>query len=207
VSPTGTQRALHQSALQALLDGDPIRAEQLAGQALGHSPEAAVEEAMAFYGIQLMCIRQHEGRMGELTELIAQAATDAEANADPTVRAYQAALAYVHAQAGALDEAKPIFEELTADLDALRRDAAWSTAMVNLADTALVLHHADAAADLYERLAPFRRPDQRHHRTHLRRIDRPPPRLPRRLARRHRPLVTLTGTIRRSPIPALSDPW
>ena len=149
------REALHQSALQALLDGDPIRAEQLAGQAVDHSPEVDVEEAMAFYSIQLMGIRQHEGRMGELTDLIAGAATDAEANADPNARAYQAALAAAHTQVGALDEARPIFEELTAGLDAIRRDVSWSTAMVLLADTALVLHHADAAAELYERLAPF----------------------------------------------------
>ena len=153
--PDLRRRALHQSALQALLDGDPIRAEQLAGQAVDHSPEADVEEAMAYYGIQLVGIRWHEGRMGEFTELIAGATTDAEANADPNARAYQASLAAAHAQAGALDEARPIFEELTADLDALRRDVAWSTTMVNLADTALVLHDADAAAELYERLAPF----------------------------------------------------
>jgi tetratricopeptide (TPR) repeat protein len=90
--------------------------------------------------------------MGELADVIARAATIA---ADPLAPIYRAALAAAHVQAGALDEARPIFVELAADLDAFHPYLAWSTTMALLTETALVLHDSDAAAQLYDRLAPY----------------------------------------------------
>jgi hypothetical protein len=112
-----------ESSLQALLDGDLELAEQLAGLAVEHLTGSDVEEAMAFYGIQLMTIRWNQGRLGELTELISQAAANADANAP----SYRAALAAAHARAGAVHQARPILDELAADLDAFRPDESWSS--------------------------------------------------------------------------------
>ncbi|MEX2627656.1 MAG: BTAD domain-containing putative transcriptional regulator [Ilumatobacteraceae bacterium] len=135
--------------LDAVLDGDLELAETRAADALEMDTAAGQTDAFTRYSAQLMAIRRHQGRLGELVPAITRLVAD-----KPAVATFSAALASAHVAAGQVDLARPIFAELTADLDRVAAGPLWSTHMGLLADTAIALDHHEVVADLYERLLP-----------------------------------------------------
>lgn len=136
--------------LDAVLDGDLELAEARAADALERGTRADQVDAFTRYSAQLMTIRQLQGRLDELVPAITSLTTD-----KPTVPTFRAALASAHARAGDVDQARPIFAELTNDLDGVAADPIWSTHMGLLADTAILLDDHEVAADIYGRLLPY----------------------------------------------------
>jgi len=61
---------------RALLAGDAELAESLASQALQLGAKTGQLDAVAFYGVQVLAVRWHQGRLGELVPFVAQALAD-----------------------------------------------------------------------------------------------------------------------------------
>jgi tetratricopeptide (TPR) repeat protein len=140
--------ALHHGWV-ALLAGRPHDAERLANEMLQIGLDTGEPDVTTVYAGQLFAIRWHQGRLGQMLGPLEQLA---EANRDvPAVRA-ATALALVE---GARDEeagallASEVASGFVAPEDWLR-----STYLAHWADVAEHLAHADAAALLYELLAP-----------------------------------------------------
>jgi DNA-binding SARP family transcriptional activator len=138
-------------AAYALLAGDPERAEELATLALQIGSDCGQPDATAYYGGQLMEIRTQQGRLGELTPLIAQLRAD-----NPGVPALNAALAKAYLEAGERTEAMRLLDVAVSDRFAsLPEDNAWMDAVVRYAGVAIELRTAAHAAPLLELLAPY----------------------------------------------------
>jgi DNA-binding SARP family transcriptional activator len=136
--------------LDAVLDGDLELAEARAADALEYGTRAGQVDAFTRYSAQLMTIRRLQGRLGELVPAITRLTADR-----PAVPTFRAVLASAHALSGSADLARPLFADLTTDLDRVAADPIWSTHMLLLADTAILLDHHEVAADIYDRLAPY----------------------------------------------------
>jgi len=136
--------------LDAALDGDLELAETRAADVLELDTAAGQIDAVTRYSAQLLTIRRLQGRLGELVPSITRLVAD-----KPDVATFRAVLASAHAQVGRVDLARPIFADLTADLDRVSADPLWSTHMGLLAETAIALDDHDVAADLYDRLSPY----------------------------------------------------
>ena len=130
---------------------------------LGRLGEAAAraEEALAiwqsgpqnnvlqFYAIQLLMIREAQGRLAELDETMQAFASGS------TLPAWHAALASLHATLGRHDEARRLLRDLVARLDALPFDGTWISTLANLAVTCEAVADAEIAALLLPRLEPY----------------------------------------------------
>ena len=75
-------------AADALLSGDPDRAEQLATAALEIGTESGQPDAFGFYGAEMIGIRRQQGRYGELVPMIEQVAAE-----NPALPVFRATLA------------------------------------------------------------------------------------------------------------------
>lgn len=140
------------NAWRVLLAGDPDGAEALADQALELGNETGQPDTLAIYGAELLAVRWHQGRMGELAEVVVPIADD-----NPGVSSYQGAVAHVYADTGHHDDARAMLEaEATAGFPA-PDDSLLPTYLVVWGEVAARLGHRDAAAVLYGRLAPWPR--------------------------------------------------
>ncbi len=139
-------------AMRALLDGKLEQADRLATEALAVGSHAETVTAPQYYAIQLLGIRQEQGRMGELEaparELVAS---------NPHRPAWRAALAALLAEGGRDEEAQREVDALAAqDFEDIPQDGDWLTAMTLLADCCAELEDRTRAAGLYELLMPYR---------------------------------------------------
>jgi hypothetical protein len=134
-----------------LLMGDADEAERLADAALRIGNESGQPDAFMAFGTNLAGIRWHQGRVDELLPLLSQAATDG-----PELPALESAYTATLCECGCVDEARPLFDAARAtDFHQAAYDWIWLAMTALWADTAVWLGDADAAAVLYERLAPF----------------------------------------------------
>ena len=148
--PTMMWVTLFNDAADALLAGDPDRAERLATAALEIGMESGQPDAFGFYGAEMIGVRRQQGRYGELVPLIDQIAAE-----NPALPVFRATLAEGHMEAGNLDTARQMLEAAAAELASLPYDVVWIFAVASYADVAAELR-ADAQAQLLlELLAPF----------------------------------------------------
>lgn len=141
--------------VEAMLDGDLPRAEACAEEQLDLGLRLGYPDATETFGIQLTSIRYHQGRFGEVVELLADAAVAAAAAGDPTEVNYRVVLGAFCVGDGQLDRAREIVDAHVDDLDAIRVDDAGMTSIVCFGETALVLGDQRAAARARERLLPY----------------------------------------------------
>jgi DNA-binding SARP family transcriptional activator len=139
-------------AMRALLDGKLEQADRLAAEALAIGSHAETVTAPQYYAIQLLGIRQEQGRMGELEaparELVAS---------NPHRPAWRAALASLLAEGGRDEEAQREVDALAAqDFDDITQDGDWLIAMTLLAECCAELRDQTRATQLYELLMPYR---------------------------------------------------
>ena len=139
-------------AMRALLDGKLERADRLAAEALAIGSHAETVTAPQYYAIQLLGIRQEQGRMGELEaparELVAS---------NPHRPAWRAALAALLAEEGRVEEAQREVDALAAqDFEDIPQDGDWLIAMTLLAECCAELRDQTRATQLYELLMPYR---------------------------------------------------
>lgn len=127
-------------------------AEEHANAAVDFAGRAGFPDALAYFGPQLLSIRYHQGRLGEVLETVE---TMAQSTAGSP--AYQAALGVVYAEVGRLDQAKAVASDLAAvDLEALYWDPSWGALVVLMAELAAAVADVSAAKTLYGLLVPFR---------------------------------------------------
>jgi len=100
---------------------------------------------------QFYSIRRGQGRLGELEQIIVQ---NAEQN--PQMRSWQAALAVMYLETDRQDQAREWFERLAAnDFTDIPSDLLWMVTMLLSADLARGLRDQHRAALLYEILRPY----------------------------------------------------
>ncbi len=139
-------------AMRALLEGRLEQADRLAAEALAIGSHAETVTAPQYYAIQLLGIRQEQGRMGELEaparELVAS---------NPHRPAWRAALAALLAEGDRSEEAQREVDALAAqDFEDIPQDGDWLIAMTLLADCCAELKDETRATQLYELLLPYR---------------------------------------------------
>ena len=148
--PTMMWVTLFNDAADALLSGDPDRAEQLATAALEIGTETGQPDAFGFYGAEMIGVRRQQGRYGELVPLIEQIAAE-----NPALPVFRATLAEGHMEAGNVDTARRMLEAAAADLTSLPYDVVWIFAVASYADVATELRAEAPARLLLDLLAPF----------------------------------------------------
>ena len=148
--PTLMWVTLFNGAADALLSGDPDRAEDLATAALEIGTESGQPDAFGFYGAEMIGVRRQQGRYGELVPMIEQVAAE-----NPALPVFRATLAEGHMEAGNVETAHQMLEAAVADLTSLPYDVVWIFAVASYADVATELHAEAPARLLLDLLAPF----------------------------------------------------
>jgi class 3 adenylate cyclase/tetratricopeptide (TPR) repeat protein len=148
--PTMVWVTLFNDAADALLAGDPDRAEQLALAALEIGTETGQPDAFGFYGAEMIGVRRQQGRYDELVPLIEQIAAE-----NPALPVFRATLAEGHMEAGNVETARQMLEDAAADLASLPYDVVWIFALASYADVATELRAEAPARLLLNLLAPF----------------------------------------------------
>jgi tetratricopeptide (TPR) repeat protein len=145
--------AVFAGAQWSLLRGETARGEAQAEEGLAVGLALGQPDSFNYYATQISLVRWQQGRLGELVEIIDEGVRD-----NPGIPAYQGALARALLQAGRHDEARALLDKATAGgFGDLPEDLLWSYGMSVYAEVAIQLEHRDAAALLYEQLAPFDR--------------------------------------------------
>ena len=148
--PTMMWVTLFNEAADALLNGDPDSAEQLATAALEIGRESGQPDAFGFYGAEMIGVRRQQGRYGELVPLIEQIAAE-----NPALPVFRATLAEGHMEAGNVDTARQMLEAAAVDLTSLPYDVVWIFAVASYADVATELRAEAPARLLLDLVAPF----------------------------------------------------
>ena len=137
-------------AAQALIAGDPERAEALSTEALQIGTECGQPDALSFYGSQMVIIRHEQGRLGELLPVIEAVA------AETGMPGYKGALAASYLDADGEPDAVALLEAAVSEgFASLLVGIGWLEAVTAYAQVAIELHHAEAAAILFDMFAPY----------------------------------------------------
>ena len=138
-------------ARQWMVDGDLDAAEQSATDALTLGTEAGYrDDAVTFYGSQLMALRWMQGRSHEMIPLI-----EATADDNPEVPLFRAILASSRSFDDPHNEVGQVLDtELTDDFS-MFADATWLIGQVLWAEAAARSGHRPASVALYQRLLPW----------------------------------------------------
>ena len=136
---------------QAMLAGDPDRAEVLANEAFRLGAESGQPDALVGFVTILAGIRAHQGRVDEMLPIIEQAASE-----NAGFAAFDAAHATFLCEVGRFADAQALLDAARAvDFHRDVVDYTWLTHTTLWAETAAWLGDVAAAATLHERLAPF----------------------------------------------------
>jgi tetratricopeptide (TPR) repeat protein len=138
-------------AWRTLLRGNLAEAERLATEAYEIGTATGQQDALVYYAGQLFAIRWDQGRLGELTPVIEQAAAQ-----NPGIPAFNASLALAYCELDQFADARRVLDAaFAARFDDIPLDMAWLTAMAAYAEVAARLGVAAPAALLRERLSPW----------------------------------------------------
>src|SRR2546423_8561773 len=129
-------------APRALLAGRLDEAEALAIEGLEAS--GANADAMKVFGAQIISIRDAQGRLHELVDLIAQAVTE-----NPALPAFRAVHALALISAGSHEQARELLDTAAADgFASIPLDTGWTLTLDVWSDVAFRLGAREAAAPL-----------------------------------------------------------
>jgi class 3 adenylate cyclase/tetratricopeptide (TPR) repeat protein len=139
-------------AARAAFAGSIDEAETLAQSAAQLGVAAGQPDALTiFFGAQLVLIRYEQGRLGEIVDLMRQAAED-----NPGIPGLAAGLALAYCELDRAEEARPLLARFARNGFAdVPRDVVTLTTLGLFSETAAELGEREAAAKLYERLEPF----------------------------------------------------
>jgi len=142
--------ATAQLAMLDLAEGRLGEAEARIHQALALGRRAGSRNAPALFGDQLVHLREHQGRLGELEELVRNLANDSP------FPGFRIAPALVYADTDQRDKARAAFERAAAaDFDDIPRDGQWLAFLHCAVRVAAYLDDRPRAARLLELLQPF----------------------------------------------------
>jgi tetratricopeptide (TPR) repeat protein len=137
-------------AERCIVSGDLNAGEEHANAALEIGGDS-VPEALTTWGGQLLEIRDIQGRLDELVDLITDAAAE-----NPGLPVLRAALARIYCELDRNDDAATLLEADVSDGFAqFPYDSAWIVAMVLASDVCVQLDQRSVLPSLYERLLPF----------------------------------------------------
>ena len=132
----------------ALLSGDIAQAEVLTNEALQVGNDTGQLDALAIYGAQIFSIRWHQGRLGEIADMLIQIVAD-----NPGITGFRSVAALAHLDTGRSDEARRILDaERTAGFPD-SEDFLMPTGLDAWARVASHLGDRESAEALYPRLA------------------------------------------------------
>ena len=138
-------------ATQALIAGDPDRAEELVLTALQLGTDSGQPDTLVTFGVQMMATRLQKGTLSELIPLIEEMATEISGAREIV----NAALALAHAEGDRLVEARQLLEDFAAaDFD-LVLDASWIIGMCGFAEAAIILGDPKYAGPLFDQLSSW----------------------------------------------------
>jgi DNA-binding CsgD family transcriptional regulator len=138
-------------ATRALVAGRFAQAEELMEQGLAAGRRAGDQAVGNYYTGVIATLRFMQGRFGELTGMLRDAATRF-----PAMVVFRAALAAALAEGSRADQARVEVERLAAgDLAAVPRDPAWSFSLASLALACYHLGEAETAVKLHGLLEPY----------------------------------------------------
>ena len=139
-------------ALRLLTRGRFEEAEREVVAAFELGGDCGQPDAMTWFGGQLFVLRDAQGRLGELVDLLAERLRE-DGHTMPTWRAGQA---LALCETGRIDEAAAILDTLVGpDGVALPTDLVWLVGAVHLARVAVGTRRRDAAEVLLDALAPY----------------------------------------------------
>lgn len=141
------------TSFRLLLEGrcDDAEAEANAGLEIGTA--GGHSEAVLAYGAQLLEIRRHQGRLGEMVEFFGDLEGDALRAAG-----YRQLVGWVLSEVGQLDNAHALFAiDRATDFTEIPRDEGWLALTLCSATTAVALGDIDSCRILYEGLLPYER--------------------------------------------------
>jgi class 3 adenylate cyclase/tetratricopeptide (TPR) repeat protein len=149
--PTMRWIATENAACLALLRGDLVSAERLAEKAMQIGADASQPDAYMVYGGQLQEIRLHQGRGGELIELLEQSVA-----ANPAIPAWRAALAQTLGWIGRTEQSAAVVADAAVDgFEHVRWDQMRLSTLAMYAEAATLAGVSDAAGVLYELIEPW----------------------------------------------------
>ena len=138
-------------ATRALLAGRFAQAEELMEQGLAAGRRAGDQAVPNYYTGVIATLRFMQGRFGELTGMLRDAATRF-----PAMVVFRTAMAAALAETGHADQARVEVERLVAgDLAAVPRDPAWSFSLASLTLACYHLGEAETAVKLHGLLEPY----------------------------------------------------
>ena len=138
-------------ATRALLAGRFAQAEELMEQGLAAGRRAGDQAVPNYYTGVIATLRFMQGRFGELTGMLRDAATRF-----PAMVVFRTAKAAALAETGHADQARVEVERLVAgDLAAVPRDPAWSFSLASLTLACYHLGEAETAVKLHGLLEPY----------------------------------------------------
>jgi len=137
-------------ATTAFLDGRIADADALSEQVGRLGIAAGQPDARLIHDSFLVGVRVHQGRLGELVDRIT-----AYADALPYVRAWRAAEAIAHLQAGDTEACRTSLTRLHAERGIAQRDFTWTSGTAWAAQACGHMGDRTIAADLYDELLPF----------------------------------------------------
>ena len=138
-------------ALLTLLEGRLAEAEELIADAFDLGSHVQEWSAGVSYRLQLYVLRREQGRLEEIQEVVRRSVGDY-----PTYPIWRCVLAHMTAVLGLTTEARAHLDALASDdFAALPFDEEWLVGMSLLSETVQLLHDAERAAVLYERLLPY----------------------------------------------------
>jgi class 3 adenylate cyclase/tetratricopeptide (TPR) repeat protein len=148
--PVQRWRTKVMQSARVLLGGDPAGAEALASEALQIGKESGQPDAMSGYVINICSIRWHQGKPNEFIPALEKTLA-----AFSTKHGFYGMLARSCLDAGDDDRARELVAFGTPGGFNPPWDIDWLVTMAMWADAVVRLRDADAAAVIYERLAPW----------------------------------------------------
>ena len=138
-------------ASEALVVGDPERAELLTTEALQIGTDCGQPDAVSFYGSQMIVVRHQQGRLGEFLPVISSVASEMSG-----IPAFKGAVAVAHLSAGEEKQALVLLDGAAEDgFTTLPMDIGWLDGVTAYAEVAIELHREPPAERLVELLAPY----------------------------------------------------
>ncbi len=138
-------------SVRSIVKGDLEEGERLAYLCYQLAESAGQPDALTFYAGQLFNLRFHQGRLGELEELFADAAAN-----QAGIPAMQAALAVIYCETDQPEKAEPVYGELADRSGELLHDLSWLLTTSLLAESCWQLGDTPRSQALHEDLKAFR---------------------------------------------------
>jgi hypothetical protein len=141
--PPAQWNSLCFAATGALLHGDLTTCEELADRAFAIGLDIRLEDVLLIYGVQLMAVRQWQGRWDEVVDLLADAVDQ-----NPRLAALRSLLAWAYTDLGRFEEARALID--AEDPAAVPEDFLRLSALVYLAEPTARRGSPERRAALYE---------------------------------------------------------